>query len=424
MLGRLGPYEVQGVIGWGGMAVVLRAYDRSLNRNVAVKVLSPQLATSGPARQRFAREAQAAAAVVHEHVVPIHAVSEAGGLPYLVMTYVPGRSLQQRIDQAGPLTVAEILRIGMQTAAGLAAAHAQGLVHRDVKPANILLENGVERAMIADFGLARAADDASLTRSGIIAGTPHYMAPEQAEGQPADHRADLFSLGGVMYAMGTGHPPFRAETALAVLRRICQQPPRPIRQINPEIPDWLAAVVEKLLAKDPSDRFQSAAEVAELLGRYLAHFQHPTAVPAPRKVAVRRGAAGRTKKPLWHHRPQLAWLASALAAAVGVSALLYFGPWFSYDEPSAGSPPVAPAPPRASDGQGLSPAAVFELTRGSFDRQQWETDVDQVRRRIAELEATFHQVPEPRSGQVWAEGVSQLQQQLDELRRQLDDHSL
>src|SRR5205823_3462976 len=151
------------------------------------------------------------AAVRNEHVIGIYAVEEANELPYLVMEFVNGLSLQERLDRSGPLELQEVLRIGLQTAAGLAAAHAQGLVHRDVKPANILLENGVARVKLTDFGLARAVDDASLTQSGVLAGTPQYMAPEQAHGEPADHRADLFSLGSVLYAMCTGRPPFRAD---------------------------------------------------------------------------------------------------------------------------------------------------------------------------------------------------------------------
>ncbi|HTI50948.1 MAG TPA: serine/threonine-protein kinase, partial [Planctomycetaceae bacterium] len=200
-LGRLGAYEVRGVIGRGGTGIVVKAFDRSLHRFVAIKVLDPHLAGNAAARKRFAREGRAAAAVAHEQIVPIHAVNEQQGLPYIVMQYVPGRSLQQRIDQEGPLALADVLRIGLQTAQGLAAAHAQGLVHRDVKPANILLENGIERVLLTDFGLARTIDEASLTQSGVIAGTPQYMAPEQALGETVDHRTDLFSLGSVLYAM-------------------------------------------------------------------------------------------------------------------------------------------------------------------------------------------------------------------------------
>ena len=245
-LGKLGPYEVLEEIGRGGMGVVLRAFDPALRSVVAVKVMAPLLATTATARQRFLREARAAAAVRNEYVIGIQGVGEANGLPYLVMEYIAGRSLQDRLDKGGPLDVAEVLRIGRQAAEGLAAAHAQGLVHRDVKPANILLENGVERVKLTDFGLARAADDASLTQSGVVAGTRHYMAPEQADSGPVDHRADLFSLGGVLYAMCTGQPPFRGGGPIAVLKRVCEQTPRPIREVNPAVPDWLAGVITRL----------------------------------------------------------------------------------------------------------------------------------------------------------------------------------
>ncbi len=178
MLGQIGRYQIEHVIGAGGMGIVLKGFDTDLNRPVAIKVLAPHLAHSGAARQRFAREARAAAAVEHEHVVAIHNVESEHETPFLVIQYVPGRSLQERVEQEGPLAAEEILRIGMQAAAALSAAHEQGLVHRDVKPANILLEKGVERAVLTDFGLARAADDLSLSRCGTIAGTPQYMSPE------------------------------------------------------------------------------------------------------------------------------------------------------------------------------------------------------------------------------------------------------
>jgi serine/threonine-protein kinase len=289
MLGRFGGYEIVGVIGEGGMGAVLKGHEPSLNRYVAIKVLAPHLASNGAARQRFSREAQAAAAVLHENVIAIHRVEESNGLPYLVMPYIAGMSLQKRLDEQGPLALVAILRIGRQIAAGLAAAHAQGLVHRDVKPANILLERGIERVTLTDFGLARAVDDATLTRSGVIAGTPQYMSPEQARGEPVDARSDLFSLGSVIYAICTGRPPFRAETSYGILRRITDNEPRPIREINPEIPDWLAAIVCRLHAKSPDDRFQTPVEVAELLEQCLAHVQQPLAVPLP---AIALQAAG------------------------------------------------------------------------------------------------------------------------------------
>jgi WD40 repeat protein/serine/threonine protein kinase len=280
-IGWLGPYEVIEFLGRGGMGVVLKARDPALDRTVAIKVLMPVLAHRATARRRFAREARAAAAVGHEHIVAIHAVDEFRGLPYIVMQYVPGRSLQERLDASGMLEVKELLRIGTQAARALAAAHAQGVVHRDIKPANILLENCIERVKLTDFGLARAVGDASLTQSGVIAGTPQYMAPEQARGEPVDARADLFALGAVLYAMAAGRPPFRADSALAVLKRVCEVRHRPIRELNPDVPDWLEAVIDRLLAKDPADRFQSAAIVADVLERGLAHVQQPTAVPRP-----------------------------------------------------------------------------------------------------------------------------------------------
>jgi len=273
-LGKLGPYLIEEVIGRGGFGVVLKARDPRLSRIVAIKVLAPHLATSGTACQRFEREARAAAAVTHEHVITIYAV-ESEPLPHLVMQYISGQSLQEKLDREGPLGMKETLRIGMQTAAGLAAAHKQGLVHRDIKPANILLENGIERVKLTDFGLARAADDASLTRSGTIAGTPQYMSPEQARGETVDARSDLFSLGTVLYAMLAGHSPFRADSTLAVLKRVCDDPPRPIREVNPDVPEWLAALIDRMLAKAPAYRPASAQEVADQLGYYLSQLQQP-----------------------------------------------------------------------------------------------------------------------------------------------------
>jgi serine/threonine protein kinase len=236
-------------------------------------MLASHLAHVGAARERFAREGRAAAAVVHEHVVAIYNVETSGEVPFLVMQYVPGRSLQARVDAEGPLAVEEILRIGMQAASGLAAAHAQGLVHRDVKPANILLEETVERAVLTDFGLARTIDDASLTHTGVLAGTPHYMSPEQATGAAIDHRSDLFSLGAVLYFMATGHPPFRADGALAVLHRICREQHRPVWQTNKEIPDELSDLIDQLLEKKPNCRPASAADVSERLAALLSGIQ-------------------------------------------------------------------------------------------------------------------------------------------------------
>lgn len=284
-LGKLAHYEVQECIGAGGFGTVLKAYDPKLNRYVAIKVLAPHLAAHATARQRFLREAHAAGGVSNDHVVTIYAIEESHQPPYIVMEYVPGLSLQQLVDRDGPLSVSKIVRIGAQVAEGLAAAHQKGLIHRDIKPANILLENGVQRVKLTDFGLARLVDDAALTQSGIVAGTPQYMSPEQARGETVDYRSDLFSLGSVLYTMCTGRPAFRADSAVAVLKRVCDDQPRPVREVNPEIPAWLAAIVDKLMAKSPEKRFRSAREVSDLLERCLAHVQQPNLLALPEQVS-------------------------------------------------------------------------------------------------------------------------------------------
>jgi serine/threonine protein kinase len=273
LIGRLGRYDIEAVLGSGGMGVVFRARDTDLQRVVAIKVLAKHLAHYASARLRFAREAQAAAAIIHPNVISIFDVHSEHNPPYLVMKFVSGPSLQARIDRDGPLTVLESLRIAHQVAAGLAAAHAQGLVHRDIKPANILLEERTDRVHLSDFGLARTADDASITRTGYIAGTPHYMSPEQADGQPIDGRSDLFSLGSVLYFMLTGRPPFRAEGAMATLKRVCSEPHRDVRQLEPLIPVDVSRVVNRLLSKNASQRYASAAELELILNQLLTRYQ-------------------------------------------------------------------------------------------------------------------------------------------------------
>jgi eukaryotic-like serine/threonine-protein kinase len=280
-LGRLGIYEIAAVIGRGGMGIVLKAFEPSLNRFVAIKMLEPTLVSIGSARQRFAREARAMAAIAHENVVPVYAVDQYRDLPYFVMEYVVGGTLEHRIFKEGPFEISSIVRIAMQMADALAAADAQGLVHRDIKPGNILLDHGTERVRVADFGLARIASEASDTRSGMIAGTPQYMSPEQVKGTSIDARSDLFSLGSVMYAMCTGHSPFRADGVYAVMQRIVNDQPRSIRQQNPNIPEWLQSFIFCLLQKSPSNRFLSAAQVAQELRSELAYLQNPTKVKQP-----------------------------------------------------------------------------------------------------------------------------------------------
>ncbi len=364
MLGRLGEFDVLEVIGRGGMGIVLKGYDHELNRWVAIKLLGPQYAENAAARRRFTREAQAAAAVVHPHVIGIHAVDAAHQPPYFVMPFVPGESLQQRLDRVGPLDVQDVLRIGQQVAEGLAAAHAQGLVHRDIKPANILLERNVDRVVITDFGLARAVDDASLTQSGTIAGTPQYMSPEQARGEAVDARTDLFSFGSVLYAMLTGHPPFRANSPYAMLRRVTDDTPRPLREVNASVPEWLDAFVMKLLSKDRDARWQTAREVADLLTSCLSHLQQPTIAPLPIEV-----------NSLVHRRSQVKarWLIAAAAVLVVFASLcLSVSVFFPINDPQ----------PESGETQRRADAVTQTLNW----EDQFDSEISEARETLKNLE--------------------------------------
>src|SRR5579883_1805199 len=331
-LGRLGDYELIDWVGQGGMGVVFRAFDAALNRFVAIKLLAPQWSADALARRRFTREAQAAAAVSHPHVVTIHAVNEWRGRPYLVMEYINASSLQHRIDEQGPLEVAEILRIGSQVAAGLAAAHAKGLIHRDIKPGNIMLENDLPRVKLTDFGLARAVDDAKLTQHGMLAGTPQYMAPEQARGEVMDRRADLFSLGSVLYAMCTGRPAFAGESTVEVIHRVSEGTPPPIPERNPEIPGWLVEIIQRLHRKQPSERFQGAAEVADLLERHLARLEDPSLPPVVHDWASGPPPAGRAA--ILRRVARSRWTGSILLVLLG-AAMTFEG--MRFFAPPAGS---------------------------------------------------------------------------------------
>ena len=326
MLGRIGKYEIECEIGRGGMGIVLKGFDSELNRPVAVKLLAPHLASSGTARQRFVREARAAAAVVYENVVAIHGIETDGSLPSIIMEYISGLSLQQHIKQHGAFDAVDVVRIGIQIASGLAAAHGQGLVHRDIKPANIILENGINRVQITDFGLARAAHDADLTRTGVIAGTPAFMSPEQSLSETIDCRSDLFSLGSVLYYAATGRLPFRASTPIGVLQQVCNGTPTRPREENSEIPDHLEAVIEKLLAKNPDERFATALNVQRYLTEYLAHLQQPTTTHPPSKLAT--PSSRRCMRRIWKR------------AGIAVGLPLVAMTWFFWPTPP--EPAIAP----------------------------------------------------------------------------------
>lgn len=272
-IGRLDHYELTRILGQGAFGIVFLAIDDLIERTVAIKVISPALATDPLARKRFIREARTAGAIRHANVVQILAI-EAEPIPYLVMEYVAGESLQTILDRDGAMGTEDVVRIGLQIARGLAAAHERSLIHRDIKPGNILIEPGPGKSTkITDFGLARAADDASLTATGMVAGTPAYMAPEQAQGLTLDHRTDLFSFGSVLYSMCTGQNPFRAMRNMEVMQHVVRRQPTPIQELVPTIPKWLIDLVAKLHAKAPADRYQSAAEVADEFASRLQEFE-------------------------------------------------------------------------------------------------------------------------------------------------------
>ncbi len=270
-MGRLGKYDVFRLIGRGGMGVVFQAQNEQLRRDVAIKILNRSLSASPVARRRFIREARAAAAISHPNVVIIHDVDEHRGMPYIVMELVTGRTLRAEIRSLTTLDPLRVIRLSAQIAQGLASAHAQGVIHRDIKPGNIMLEHDVDRVKITDFGLARAAiDNVELTSRELAVGTPAYMSPEQIAGKEVDGRSDLFAMGCVMYALLTGHSPFHGHTALEMARKVETHNPRNLHVLDSSIPKFLADIVEKLLQKDPEARFQSAAEVADILNRHLA----------------------------------------------------------------------------------------------------------------------------------------------------------
>jgi serine/threonine protein kinase len=365
-LGRLGDYEVIGWLGRGGMGVVYKGADVSLNRSVAIKVLAPQWSADSGARKRFTREARATAAISHPHVITIYAVGEWHGRPYLVMEYVTGVSLQQRLNEVGPLELQEILRIGVQVASGLAAAHAQGLIHRDIKPSNIMLENELARVKLTDFGLARAVDDTHLTQNGTLAGTPSYMAPEQARGEPLDRRSDLFSLGSVLYAMCAGRAAFRGDSTVEVLRRVSDEQPTPIRNLNSEIPSWLIEIVERLHAKDPADRFHAAAEVGDVLERHLARLQDPSLPPVAHAWVRRRGLRARSVALL--KRTGGRWLAAPLLVLAGALGTVAWTHW-AVRGPAVVSPSSnQPAPvPSSFDSSRLKEEYRYDFRNEKYD---------------------------------------------------------
>ena len=303
-LGRLAGFAVTRLLGQGGMGAVYEAQDLMVHRKVALKVMRPELTARHEARERFLREAQTAGGLEHDHVIPVYQVGEDNGVLFIAMPLLKGEALDARLAREGRLPIAAVVKIGRETAEGLAAAHAQGLIHRDVKPANLWLEGtgeagvGFRRVKILDFGLTRAVqDDQHLTAAGGVLGTPAYMAPEQADGLEVDHRADLFGLGAVLYRCCVGEPPFAGATTMAVLSALANRDPAPLRQMNPAAPAALEALVMRMLAKAPADRPQTAAEAAEELRRIEQEHGTMTALPpAPSEPAPPQAGPRRRRR--------------------------------------------------------------------------------------------------------------------------------
>ena len=406
MLGRIGRYDVEGFLGRGGMGVVLRAYDSDLQRSVAVKVLAPQWAASAPARQRFAREAQAAASVTHENVIPIYNVEADGKLPFLVMRYVPGMTLQHWVKKNGVPDTPTILRVTGQLAEGLAAAHRRGLVHRDVKPGNVLVGENIDRVWITDFGLARAADAMTLTQTGVLVGTPHYMSPEQVRGESVDYRSDLFSLGCVLYFLCTGRPPFDAESPLAVLHQLVSETPQPLTEIRGDLPPSLVKLVERLLSRRRERRPQDCQEVIDTLagahsewkqGR-VARRGHRLLTPGKTAFA---GLAMLTLVALacWQ------WMPGTTNAGQG-------GAEFS-SVPAANQPPIKIDPYVIKASRKIGQGALL-------DQQRFEAEVARIHQQLNQLE----RLPAPVITPTAKESSSQWDQEIRQLNHVIQRASL
>jgi serine/threonine-protein kinase len=260
-------YLVDAEIGRGGMAVVYRATDLRLHRRVAIKVLPPELAFNVDVRERFMREAQTSARLTHPSIVPIYAVDEREGIVYFIMALVEGESLAQRLIREPRLPIAEARRLLSGVADALAYAHSQGVVHRDVKPDNIMLDLGTGRPLVTDFGIARAAQgDTRLTVTGVAIGTPAYMSPEQAMGErELDGRSDIYSLGVIGYQLLAGETPFKASNTPAMLVKHVSETPRPLSQLRPDVPPVLAHAIARALAKKPEDRWADAGEFRDAI---------------------------------------------------------------------------------------------------------------------------------------------------------------
>jgi eukaryotic-like serine/threonine-protein kinase len=353
-------YDVVRPLGSGGMGEVYLARDRVLGRDVALKVLRKQYAGDEVFAERFKREAMSAASLSHPNIIQVYDRGETEeGASYIAMEYVPGGTLKERISREGPLEAADAAGLGAQVAEALGTAHDRGMVHRDIKPQNVLL-GARGGAKVADFGIARAGSSATISRTGSVMGTAGYMSPEQALGKPATSKSDLYSLGVVLYEALTGELPYTADNPIAVSMKHVNEPLRPPIELNPRIPRGMNAIVTKLLTKDPEDRYADADELADDLWRVTRGLKPASAGVGRKKgPGTQRNALASTNITNKMHRPRpgpipyrrrrrLPWLLIALAAilftlgALG-SARAILGPdamsgWFDVFQGDSRSP--------------------------------------------------------------------------------------
>ncbi|MEJ2736342.1 MAG: serine/threonine-protein kinase [Anaerolineae bacterium] len=318
----LGSYQILAEIGRGGMAVVYRAYQPSLNREVAIKVLPPQFTFDQQFIQRFVREAQTAARLRHRHIIVIHDVAEQDGLHYIVMDFLQGRTLRQLIEEEGALPPARVARIVEQIASALDYAHRRNFVHRDVKPDNIFVDQG-DQVTLTDFGIAKAASGTQLTRTGMLVGTPQYMSPEQARGDAVGPAADIYALGIVAYQMLSGRVPFQGTTPHAILYQQIHELPPPLGSVRSGLLPAVDSVLNAALAKEPRARYASAGQFAQALATTVASGAPVPPPPPPAKPTTpepERAEPGRDGRLLW-----LLGLAIVAVAAVVVVAILLLG---------------------------------------------------------------------------------------------------
>ncbi len=315
-LGCMGKYKVQEIVGRGGMGIVVKAFDRDLKRTVAIKTILHLPATTSSQSERLAREAQAAASLDHEHIIPIYGIDQWRDLPLIVMPFIAGGTLQAYAEQ-NALTIEQVLKVGIQICEGLTAAHQQGIVHRDIKPSNILLQDELAHVLISDFGLARIEGDHTLTASGVVAGTPQFMSPEQAKGLPLDWRTDLFSLGSVLYWLCTRQYPFQSSTAYGTIFKIANERQTPASNLNPDIPDWLSTLIDRLLEKSADYRMGDATLVRSILEECLLHLRDPGQHSLPLELQSRQSwGRGLTKNQL------------VFSSLVGIGLIVLSGAYF------------------------------------------------------------------------------------------------